>query len=205
MILIFNSSGKCTCKEWVIGDKCTECASEHYGFPNCQACMCSPEGSENNLCNTDTGHCYCKAENIGGNNCEKCAARHFGYPDCHECVCNAEGSVDDTCDNVTGKCPCRPNVAGLKCDKCEIGFFGFPDCERNSFKRLYPIHNSNCNFTACNCNDDGSRDVACDDNTGKCPCKSNIIGDKCEFCSPGFFGFPSCRRIQQCFDLPYFL
>ena len=67
----------------MIGDKCTECAAEYYGFPNCAACECNPTGSENNQCNVDTGHCFCKTEKIGGDNCDKCAARHFGYPECH--------------------------------------------------------------------------------------------------------------------------
>ena len=82
-----NTSGKCTCKEWVIGDKCTECATEHFGFPSCQACECNPTGSENNLCNIETGQCFCNAETIAGVNCEKCAARHFGYPQCHGNFC----------------------------------------------------------------------------------------------------------------------
>ena len=48
-------------------------------------------------------------------------------------------------------------------------------------------------FPACNCNEEGSRDVTCDDDTGKCTCKANVIGDKCDFCSPGNFGFPACQ------------
>lgn len=42
------------------------------------------------------------------------------------------------------------------------------------------------------CNEEGSRDVSCDDDTGKCICKTNVIGDKCDFCSPGFHRFPQC-------------
>ena len=29
------SSGKCECKDNVLGDKCTECASEYWDFPSC--------------------------------------------------------------------------------------------------------------------------------------------------------------------------
>ena len=43
--------------------------------------MCNAEGSENNLCNVDSGHCYCKP-NIGGDNCEKCIDGFFGFPTC---------------------------------------------------------------------------------------------------------------------------
>merc|ERR1712008_561094 len=31
------------------------------------------------------------------------------------------------------------------------------------------------------------------EDTGKCACKTNVIGDKCEFCTPGNTGFPSCH------------
>ena len=48
-------------------------------------------------------------------------------------------------------------------------------------------------FSACQCNEDGSRDVSCDNNTGKCSCKTNVIGDKCNFCSPGLHTFPTCE------------
>ena len=30
------ASGKCNCKEHIIGDKCTQCVEEFYGFPNCE-------------------------------------------------------------------------------------------------------------------------------------------------------------------------
>ena len=31
------SSGKCDCKDNVVGDKCTQCSTEHWGFPTCQS------------------------------------------------------------------------------------------------------------------------------------------------------------------------
>ena len=30
------ASGKCTCKEHIVGDKCTQCVEEFHGFPNCE-------------------------------------------------------------------------------------------------------------------------------------------------------------------------
>ena len=48
--------------------------------------MCNAEGSENNLCNVDSGHCYCKP-NIGGDNCEKCIDGFFGFPTCQGVFC----------------------------------------------------------------------------------------------------------------------
>ena len=51
------------------------------------------------------------------------------------------------------------------------------------------------NIIACDCDEDGSRDVSCDDDTGKCSCKASIIGDKCNFCTQGYYGFPHCTGI----------
>ena len=46
-------------------------------------------------------------------------------------------------------------------------------------------------FSACNCNVEGSNGITCDDN-GICSCKANIINDKCDACASGFFDFPAC-------------
>ena len=46
-------------------------------------------------------------------------------------------------------------------------------------------------ISACNCNGDGSNDIACDNN-GVCSCKANYMNDKCDACKPGFFDFPAC-------------
>ena len=37
---------------------------------------------------------------------------------------------------------------------------------------------------------DGSVDNSCDINTGKCTCKPNVSGDKCDESTEGYFGFP---------------
>ena len=98
-----NDSGKCNCKDNVVGNKCTECVSEYYGFPDCKgmrwllykiikrevllnplfsACMCNPMGSEDNNCNGYTGKCFCKSPTISGDNCDKCVRTYFGFPNC---------------------------------------------------------------------------------------------------------------------------
>ena len=47
----------------------------------------------------------------------------------------------------------------------------------------------------CGCNSEGSVDVSqtCDPQTGKCNCKENIAGDKCDRCGTGFYDFPNCK------------
>ena len=49
-------------------------------------------------------------------------------------------------------------------------------------------------FSACNCNKQGSADLTCDANTGRCTCKPGYRGRKCDACPLGKFNFPTCSR-----------
>ncbi|KAM3914862.1 laminin subunit beta-2 isoform 3-T3 [Leptodactylus fuscus] len=42
---------------------------------------------------------------------------------------------------------------------------------------------------ACNCDPQGSLSSECDPNGGQCRCKPNVIGRRCDRCSPGTYGF----------------
>ena len=53
------------------------------------------------------------------------------------------------------------------------------------------------NISACECNEDGSNGLSCDDGTGLCTCKDNVIGDKCTQCAAGYWNFPSCEGKQK--------
>ena len=46
------------------------------------ACTCNMDGSENNLCNVETGACTCKSATITGDDCSTCADHYYGFPDC---------------------------------------------------------------------------------------------------------------------------
>ena len=43
----------------------------------------------------------------------------------------------------------------------------------------------------CGCNLDGSKNSSCS-SCGKCYCKSNVVGEKCDTCANGYFNFPNC-------------
>ena len=45
----------------------------------------------------------------------------------------------------------------------------------------------------CECNAEGSVDLNCDAE-GKCTCKENITGDKCDEVVPGYYDFPDPKR-----------
>ena len=47
----------------------------------------------------------------------------------------------------------------------------------------------------CECSGDGSDDQECDD-TGKCSCKDNVGGMKCDACNENTFGYPNCKGMS---------
>jgi len=46
---------------------------------------------------------------------------------------------------------------------------------------------------ACDCSEVGSTSLFCHDNSGKCPCKPQLEGRKCDSCPENHFGFPNCK------------
>lgn len=59
-------------------------------------------------------------------------------------------------------------------------------------------------FRACNCDQAGSITLQCHLETGKCPCKKNVLGFKCDECKPGTYnrdvGNPHGCTPCFCFD-----
>ena len=47
-------------------------------------------------------------------------------------------------------------------------------------------------WIGCTCNAEGSENTACD-TAGKCTCKPNVVGNDCDKCAEGYFGFPDCQ------------
>ena len=50
---------------------------------------------------------------------------------------------------------------------------------------------------ACECNEEGSVGIECDEASGKCTCKENVIGDKCTQCATEFWGFSDCQGMKN--------
>ena len=59
-------------------------------------------------------------------------------------------------------------------------------------------------FAECLCNEEGSVGIACDENSGKCTCKENMTGDKCDRADDGFYGFPVPIGRHLTFVVKYF-
>ncbi|MFT7813885.1 laminin subunit alpha-1-like [Arapaima gigas] len=176
---VCDEEGRCPCVHGVAGDKCDRCQHGYYSFQNggCTECDCAHTHGN---CNSDTGECICPPHTTG-EKCELCKDGHWGHDPvtgCQPCACNVQGSSSTQCDLLSGRCPCRPHFAGERCDRCAVGFKAFPEC------------------TACNCNVNGTRDEFCDkklgvcscEDQGKCVCKENVGGLRCDECKSRTFG-----------------
>uniref|UniRef100_A0A8C4I4G9 Basement membrane-specific heparan sulfate proteoglycan core protein n=1 Tax=Dicentrarchus labrax TaxID=13489 RepID=A0A8C4I4G9_DICLA len=82
-------SGSCRCKEGFGGLQCDRCAVGYMGYPSCQRCNCTVEGSTNDdPCITP---CVCK-ENVEGENCDRCKLGFYNLQGdnrrgCEKCSC----------------------------------------------------------------------------------------------------------------------
>ena len=103
--------------------------------------------------------------------------------------------MNNTC-NAQGECVCKGRlIGGAKCDKCIARFFNFPNCQcKLLFNTLLGKIDSNTfSIIACGCNVQGveKNDFTCD-REGKCNCRCDVRGDKCDECEIGHHGFPKC-------------
>ena len=137
--------------------------------------------------NPDEYDIICKcAPGYDGLNCDVCADGWFGRPEmlgqkCQQCDCNGNsdpnyGTVQ--CDNEDGTCTaCAFGTAGKHCEICDTFKYG------NALEK---------DCSDCPCYECGSE--MCHGETGDCVCKSNVIGDFCDQCAPGFWDYDACHE-----------
>ena len=129
----------------------------------------------------ETGRCVCPPYTQGVH-CQTCVSNswgHKGIKGCTPCYCDSGGSEKSQCDFYTGECLCRKGFRGSRCDSCDHGFYNFPFCK-----------SCECDFagTKSETCDPITKRCQCDDDGGKCQCKANVIGQKCDSCKNGTFG-----------------
>ncbi|XP_070556677.1 laminin subunit alpha-2-like [Ptychodera flava] len=78
--------GDCFCKEGYAGAQCDRCARGYQGFPDCEKCPCSIEGSVNeDVCEPP---CVCK-NNVEGENCDICKSGYYNLDGDNSVGCSA--------------------------------------------------------------------------------------------------------------------
>uniref|UniRef100_UPI0037E8F603 laminin subunit beta-4 n=1 Tax=Semicossyphus pulcher TaxID=241346 RepID=UPI0037E8F603 len=169
-------------------------------FCNGHASECTPvdPGRGDVFIQTGTvhGRCVCQ-HNTAGENCERCQDFHHDSPwrpggentadICRRCDCNghsdschfdmahfdATGGVHGgICDN------CRHDRTGPQCEHCRPFLYQDPQRGRDDPQACIP----------CDCDPAGSQGGGlCDNRSGRCVCKENVEGQRCDRCKQGFF------------------
>jgi len=188
-------TGQCVCKENVSGRSCDECVKEFFNYPTCEECSCNKNGikeSSPDVCLAFTvGQCDCK-DNVQGKNCDECKPLFYDISNgCVNCNCFVQGTLDGVaeCDKADGQCFCKPYTCTQRCSQCEEGFWGLD--ERNYF-----------GCKSCKCDVGGATSEKCDMNNGKCQCRENVSGRRCNRPKKLHY-FASLHNIKEEFENGY--
>ncbi|XP_062271233.1 laminin subunit alpha-5-like [Scomber scombrus] len=182
-------TGQCVCQHSVVGLRCDSCAHGAYGFPNCQAGSCHPVGSVHyGGGQPSAGQCDCR-RHVNGPACDKCKPLYWNLspdtPDgCSNCECNVAGTVSGVaeCAQQSGQCHCKPNACSGTCSTCKDGFYNLQ--EQNYF-----------GCQGCQCDIGGSAGQSCGERNGRCRCRPNIEGQKCNLPRPDHY-FPDLHHLK---------
>uniref|UniRef100_A0AAV2KC57 Uncharacterized protein n=1 Tax=Knipowitschia caucasica TaxID=637954 RepID=A0AAV2KC57_KNICA len=198
-------TGHCqTCKDNTMGPFCDLCAPGFYGNASrgtpsdCKPCACPLHLPGNNFSPTChmgvEGEVLCDQCPLGysGPRCDRCSNGYYGHPAtpggyCQPCDCNGnlDLSLPQSCHPITGQCQrCRSGYGGVACDFCANGYYG----EAVTAKNCQP----------CQCHTNGSQSDVCEQQTGQCKCRENVIGRQCDQCVPGLWWDPDTEDCVPC-------
>ncbi|XP_046707006.1 laminin subunit alpha-3-like [Silurus meridionalis] len=157
------------------------------------------------------GVCTNCQHNTAGVNCEVCAEgyyRPYGVPvesptGCIHCRCDSR--TTSGCEMGSGRCLCKPQYSGDHCDHCARGHHSFPQCTPYAdhlIKTTTPPPTGNVvdcpvgffgapNCQLCLCNRVGTLPEICSE-SGRCLCRHEVTGQRCDRCRPGHHSFPYC-------------
>ena len=108
-------------------------------------------------------------------------------PDPDKPNCYAYSNVQEG--KIAGQCSCKSNVEGQDCDRCKPNHWN-----------LTSENPLGCQ--PCDCSIDGSNSMTCDQTTGKCHCKENVTGQKCDRCKTNHWNLSEanpdgCAKLES--------
>ncbi|NXD26373.1 LAMB4 protein, partial [Spelaeornis formosus] len=163
------------------------------------------------------GRCICH-HNTEGLSCERCKDFYNDAPwrpaegtednACKRCNCNGHSSrchfdlaVYQASGGVSGGVceDCQDNTTGQHCDKCRPSFYQDPLKVISDPRACLP----------CDCDPEGTlQEGVCESRTdaalgtvaGRCPCKENVEGTRCDKCRTNYYGLSSSNPLgcQPC-------
>ncbi|KAM9320217.1 laminin subunit beta-3 [Gastrophryne carolinensis] len=150
--------------------------------------------------------CVCQ-HNTAGTNCERCADLYNDLPwrpaddkspnACKRCNCNNHAEkcyfdpdVYEASGRVSGGVcvDCAYGTTGVNCERCKPDYYRKPNTDIS--------HRDAC--VSCDCDPEGGfAGGSCDQTNGRCICKENVGGERCDQCKPGFY-LLSASNDQGC-------
>ncbi|KAF3858226.1 hypothetical protein F7725_011427, partial [Dissostichus mawsoni] len=197
-------SGQCICFPNYAGNECDECAPGYYGYPDCavyatpcRVSVCVSQGwwassvtavPQDSGSPSAQGFCRC-LPSVEGTLCDSCKPLYWNLASepsrgCIECRCDVKGTLSGVgeCEQKNGQCHCKPNACGLECETCKDGFYLLQ-------KKNY------VGCQGCQCDVGGAIGTACDDISGQCWCRKNVVGRQCTEPAPSYY-FPSLHQLK---------
>ncbi|KAG2461856.1 LAMA5 protein, partial [Polypterus senegalus] len=175
-------SGRCICKPGFDGPRCEQCKSGFHAFPNCQG---EPFIL---LVNLLQGSCDCRPY-VEGAACDRCKPLYWNLtPDnpygCTNCHCSTDGTISGVaeCSQGNGQCFCKPNVCSRSCSMCKEGYYN-----------LQSTNYFGCQ--GCSCDIGGSIGLTCDERSGRCQCRQNVEGRRCNQPKKDYY-FPDLHHLK---------
>ncbi|VDK44418.1 unnamed protein product [Anisakis simplex] len=94
-----------------------------------------------------------------------------------------------------GRClHCRDNTEGINCNKCSAGYYrprGKFWNETDVCQRMFFVDH----FFSCHC-DPTKHTGICAEETAKCECKAQFVGENCDQCAMGYYSPPECKPCE---------
>uniref|UniRef100_A0A915PPS5 Agrin n=1 Tax=Setaria digitata TaxID=48799 RepID=A0A915PPS5_9BILA len=172
----FSTISGCDQQSCSFGGICVVLTGEHLSDVCLCDFNCATNGDDEAICASD-GNIYNSTCFMDLASCQQQKPIYQMAPIhlCHyndECGCNRIGSYNNSCDQ-RGQCRCLPGVGGQKCDHCMSGFWG-----------LHLIAKGAMGCQPCGCSAFGSSRFDCEQSSGRCQCRPDSYGMKCDSCDP---------------------